>query len=134
MEYWRIELWEPTEGVCRIERDLLKKLKKSDPFLFKALAEQMSRYTSSPIEQVKSLGLMVKVKSAENIWELKFHLRKAEIRFLGCLTIENNFCAFYALYGFRKKEQEIKSRHLQTAKERVKEFLDYNQNGLQKIL
>ena len=71
------------------------------------------------------------------MWELKFHLSKNEIRLLGCLVLINNVPIFYVLYGFKKKDQGIRGQNMDTARIRVREFLNQykqKQNGLQGIL
>ncbi len=136
MEYWHITLWQNADGVCLVERDLLKKMRQREKFLFASLQEKMAQYTESPIENVRYHQDLVKVKAEENMWELKFHLPKTEVRFLGCLTLESGTSVFYSLYAFRKKDQKIKYRHRETARGRVSEFISqYNQqDGLQEIL
>ncbi|MDQ5971421.1 MAG: hypothetical protein QG566_367 [Patescibacteria group bacterium] len=135
MEYWQIELWENQDGIRRVERDLLKKMMKKEKFLFADLIEKMEQYTKVNISDVQKLERLEKVKSEDNMWELKFHLSKNEIRFLGCLTLENGLHVFYALYAFKKKNQKIINEHRIVARGRVKEFINYfNPNELKKIL
>lgn len=135
MEYWHIVFWEDN-GVCRVDRDLLKKMKTRENFLFESLGEKMSQYTARTIDDVRYHQDLEKVKNEDDMWELKFHLRKAEIRFLGCLVDKDNITTFYALYAFRKKNQEILSKHIKTARDRVISFIsEYKkENGLQRIL
>lgn len=136
MEHWRIILWENDDGLCWVDRDLLKKMRVKEKFVFASLGEQMSRYTENLIENVQHRQELEKVKSEENMWELKFHLLKTEIRLLGCLAKERGMTIFYALYAFKKKDQKIMNKHRETARARVNEFISqYNQqNGLQEIL
>jgi len=136
MEHWRIILWENDDGVCLVDRDLLKKMRVKEKFLFETLGDKMGRYTENPIENVQHLQDLEKVKSEKNMWELKFSLRKTEIRFLGCLVEENGIKIFYALYAFKKKDQKIKDKHRETARARVGDFIkQYNQKyGPQRIL
>lgn len=136
MECWHITFWENASGVCLIERDLLGRMRLREKMLYRSLEEKMMRYTEVPIEAVRYQQFLVKVRSEVNMWELKFHLPKTEVRFLGCLTLESGISHFYALYAFRKKDQVIKDRHRMTARNRVSNFIgQYNQrNGLQKIL
>ena len=108
MEYWHITLWENSYGVCLVERDLLKRMRKREKYLYASLGEKMAQYTASPIEGVRYHKDLEKVKSEESMWELKFHLPKAEVRFLGCLTLESGTSVFYSLYAFKKKDQQIK--------------------------
>lgn len=135
MEYWQIEFWENGDGICRIEKDLLEKMSKKEKFLFASLGEKMDKYTKAKITDIQKLGYLTKVKSEENMWELKFSLSKNEIRFLGCLVLQNGFHIFYSLYAFKKKDQKIMNENKIVARGRIKEFINfYNQNELQKIL
>ena len=136
MTNWDITFWENTDGVCLVERDLLGKMRKREKFLFASLEQKMDYYVMSPIEDVRSHQELVKVKGEENMWELKFHLPKTEIRFLGCLVMESGKTVFYSLYAFNKKDQKIKDKHRVRARRRVDEFISqYNQkHGLQGIL
>ena len=89
IEYWHIVLWENCDGICRVEKDILKKMKRKEKFNYNSLNEKMVRYTANPIEDIKYHEDLEKVKSEENMWELKFHLSsRNEIRFLGCLALE----------------------------------------------
>lgn len=135
MEYWSIDLWENEDGICRVDKDLLKKMSKKEKNLLYQLEDKMLSYIKGRIEDIQSSKDLEKVKNEDNMWELKFHLFKNEIRFLGCLTLENGNYVFYALYAFKKKNQEIMTRHRIVARGRVKEFINiYKQNELQKIL
>lgn len=140
MEKWHIKLsWkndDQDEEVCLVDKDLLKKLREKEKFLFETLGDKMSRYTENLIENVLHLHYLEKVKSEKNMWELKFTLRKAEIRFLGCLVESDGIKSFYALYAFRKKDQKIKDKHRETARVRVEDFIkQYKQKyGPQRIL
>lgn len=133
---WNIVLWEDIDGVCPIERDLLKKMRHREKFLFASLGEKMDYYIASPIGDVQYHHELEKVKGEENMWELKFHLPKTEVRFLGCLVMESGTTVFYSLYAFKKKDQRIKKRHILTARRRVDEFINQykKQHGPQGIL
>jgi hypothetical protein len=134
MEYWQIELWENDDGVCRVDRDLLKKIRRKEKFLYKSLKEKMFVYIQMPINKIELSKDLEKVKGEEKMWELKFHLG-VELRFLGCRVSENNLDTFYALYAFKKKDQTIKNQHRYVARERIKEFINnFKNNELQKIL
>ncbi|MES2930859.1 MAG: type II toxin-antitoxin system RelE/ParE family toxin [Patescibacteria group bacterium] len=131
MENWSIELWVTEDGVCRVDKDLLKKLRNKEKFLFKSLEEKMRQYTSAKIADVQHQKDLEKVKNEVDMWELKFHLSKNEIRFLGYMDLQKEFSVFYALYAFKKKNQEIMEKHKIAARNRVKEFTNYfNRNGL----
>ena len=135
MAYWAVEFWENSDGTCRVEKDLLKKIRLKEPFLFESLGDKIGHYVSVPIENAKDLKYIQKVKNEESMWELKFHLSKNEIRLLGCIVSNNKFPIFYVLYGFKKKDQGIRGQNMDTARVRVREFLNqYKQNGLQEIL
>jgi hypothetical protein len=135
IEQWNIELWVNPNGSCYIERDILKKMKSKDPFVYGSLEEKMNQYVNNPIENAQKLQILKKVKSQSYMWELVFSLSKSEIRFLGCLAQETDNHTFYALVGFRKKDQEIKSKYTKIAKSRISEFISYyHQNELQKLL
>lgn len=136
MEHWRITLWENDDGVCWVDRDLLKKMRVKEKFIFSPKDVKMNQYTTNLIENVRHQHELEKVKSEENMWELKFHLLKTEIRFLGCLAKEGGIVIFYALHAFKKKDQKIMNKHRETARARVGEFISqYNQeNGPQRIL
>lgn len=125
IQYWNIDLWEDDSGVCRVDRDVLKKLRTKDKFIFQSLGEKMSKYVSVPIDKIIKSGELEKVKGEDNMWELKFHLpHKNEIRFLGYLDDKKLITiTYYALYGFRKKDQTIKNQHREVARERIKEYL-----------
>src|SRR3989344_6837657 len=100
MEYWKIELWETSNGICRVDKDLLKQLRKKDKFIFASLEEKIYRYIESPIQNLFQKHLK-KVKGEKYMWELKFYLpHKNQVRFLGCLILEKNVHTFYALYAF----------------------------------
>ena len=58
----------------------------------------------------------------DDLWELRFILPKAQIRYLGCLVYIAQPPAFYALVAFRKKTEKIPSKYIRLAKERQKEF------------
>lgn len=135
MDYWNIEFWNTSDGICRVEKDLLKQMRKTDKFAYKSLEEKMMRYVKSPFENVQNRELE-KVKNEKYMWELKFHLpNNNQIRFLGCVVLENDIYTFYALYGFRKKDQKIKEKDRYIAKSRIKEFINQKpKNELQKIL
>jgi phage-related protein len=134
MEYWKIELWETENGVCRVDKDLLKQLRKKEKFLYKSLMQKMIEYVQKPIKNIQLSGDLEKIE--ERMWELKFYLpNKTQIRFLGCNVKKGDTHIFYALYAFKKKDQEVKDKHKNTTRDRIKEFLNqYNQNGLQTIL
>ena len=63
MYYWAIELWEDDNGICRIEKDLLEKMRAKEPFLFKSLENKMTHYVSVPIENAKVLKYIQKIKN-----------------------------------------------------------------------
>ncbi len=135
--YWVIEIWvNPEDQKSKMERDLLKEIRRKDKNILFSLEEKMNTYVQSPIEGLVKLGDLEKIKARENMWELKFHLKNSnEIRFLGCLSQIKSSHVYYALYGFRKKDQKIKSHHLEIAKGRIKEFkFYYKENELQKLL
>ena len=134
MNYWRIEIWTVPDGTCRLERDLLKKLRKNEKFVYASLKDKMQRYTETPIKDVMYHQELEKVSGETNMWELKFHLFKNEIRFLGCLGLEDETHVYYALYGFKKKEQQIRDNDRFTARGRIEEFIMYNPYGLQRLL
>lgn len=135
MEYWSIELWENEDGICRVDKDLLKEIVKKDKSLAGSLRDKMEQYTNAKIEHVQYQKHLEKVKSEDNMWELKFHLFKNEIRFLGCLILKNGSYVYYALYAFKKKNQDIMNKHKIVARCRVREFINnFKQNELQKIL
>ncbi len=127
MSTWRIEPWD----LRLLERDLLKKLRTREHFLFRSLENKIKEYASSPIEHARALGDLQKVKSEVDMWELKFHLKKCELRFMGCLVEEVGIVIFYTLYAFRKKEQDLRACHKETARERLKEF---KHHGFQNLL
>lgn len=136
MDQWKIELWETDDGICRVGKDLLNKMRKSDSYLYKSLAEKMLIYIQKPINNVILAKDIEKVKGSGNMWELKFHLPKNnQIRFLGCLVLDKDVHIFYALHAFKKKEQIIKNKYKYIAESRIKEFLNnLNKNEHQKIL
>lgn len=135
MDPWSIELWKTDSGICLVERDVLKKMRKRDKFAYRVLEDKFTQYVKFPVEHVMHQKDLEKVKREDSMWELKFHLPRVEIRFLGCLTRQGGPHVFYALYGFRKKTQEIQTNHIKTARERIKEFVScYTQNEYQKLL
>lgn len=136
MNYWRIEIWKKDEdSQPRVEKDILKKLKKREYFVYASLEDKMLQYVNSPLEDVMATKELEKMSGEQNMWELKFHLLNNEIRFLGCLTLENDSSVYYALYGFKKKDQKVKSREKLVARGRIEEFKYYfKENGLQRIL
>jgi len=135
MEHWKIDFWINPNGTCYVDKDILKGLSKKDPFVFHSLEEKMKQYVQHPIVNAQKLQLLKKVKSQEYMWELVFSLPKTEVRLLGCLALETNNHIFYAILGFRKKDQKLKDKYIKNAKSRISEFINYyNQNELQKLL
>lgn len=136
MNYWRIEIWVVPDGSCKLERDLFKQLRKKDPFVYKSLEEKMIQYTQAPIGDLMKVKDLQKMAEEKNMWEMKFHLKKSEIRLLGCLTLENKeLYIYYALSGFKKKEQKVSDRDKRVARGRIEEFkIYYQKNELQEIL
>lgn len=132
-ELWNINLWTDCNNVCKLDRDLLKELKRKDKKAFLSLFEQMTQYTAQPIDALKRLGDLERVSTEKGMWELKFHLSKNEIRFLGCIVLEKGKEVYYALHAFKKKEQKIKRKNIETAKERIKEFTIEKQYGFQEL-
>lgn len=137
MDHWSIDFWITEDNVCRVEREL--KSIKRDKYLYASLEEKMKKYVQEPITHTQNLKYLEKVKSEENMWELKFHLyQRNEIRFLGCLTEKAGYNTFYALYAFKKKDQKIKNEHRETARKRVNEFISFliqnKKDELQRIL
>jgi len=123
MTRWTIDLWISDSGACYLERDFLESLRKKDKVLFASLEKRMDTYTQNSFEDMQKLKLLKKVKSQEGIWEIVFSLHRNEIRFLGPLVEKSDkTMIFYALHGFKKKEQEIKQKYINITKSRLEEF------------
>lgn len=120
MNHWTIELWENRNKVCYVEKDLLKDLSEKDPILLRRLLKKKETLTKYTISQAISANDLENI--GYDLWELKFCLPKAEIRYLGCLVHGETGSIFYALCAFRKKDQKIRNKHLSLARDRKKEF------------
>lgn len=120
MAYWAIELWENTNGVCYVESDLLSELKSKDTLLLERLFKKKNTLTQYQIPYLKSSDILKNI--GDNVWELRFILPKAHIRYLGCLVYTAQLPVFYALVAFRKKTEKIPSKYINLARERQKEF------------
>lgn len=120
MNHWTIELWENRNKVCYVEKDLLKDLSAKDPTLLRRLFKKKGTLTKYTISQAISANDLENL--GDDLWELKFRLPKAEIRYLGCFVHGVVGSIFYALCAFRKKDQKIRNTHLSLARGRKKEF------------
>ena len=120
MAYWTIELWENANGVCYVESDLLSELMAKDTILLERLFKKKKTLTQYQIPYLKSSDILKNI--GDDLWELRFILPKAQIRYLGCLVYTAQPPAFYALCAFRKKTEKIPSKYIRLAKERQKEF------------
>ncbi len=135
MEYWCIAFW-PEAGISWVEKDLLQKMRRKDPYTHAQLRIQMDQYASTRVERVQAREELVPVQGEERMWNLKFHLREREVRFLGYLSMHGTPTTFYALHGFNLGANEaIPHRHKRVARERIQAFINWHyQYGLQKIL
>jgi len=120
MEYWQIELWENANGVCYVDRDLLDSLKSKDQLLLGRLFKKKLTLTQYTVPYLKSSEILKNI--GNDLWELKFILPKAEIRYLGCFSYITKPPTFYALCAFRKKTQKISTKYIKITKDRQKEF------------
>ena len=120
MEYWTVDFWEKKNGVCYVEKDILDNLKTKDRLLLTRLFKRMAYCVSQPVNNLRSAGELEDL--GDDILELKFHLPKAEIRFLGCLIDKYGTTTFYVLVGFRKKDRKIRNKYIKLAKKRLLEF------------
>lgn len=121
MEYWTINLWENSNGVCYVENDILDELKVKDNLLLERLFKKKRTLTQYQIAYLKSSDTLKNIGG--DLWELRFILPKAQIRYLGCLVYEGSLPTFYALSAFRKKTNKIPIKYIRLAQERYKEFL-----------
>jgi hypothetical protein len=117
MDYWTINLWRNSNGICYVERDLLSSL---DSLILKSLFKKMNTYTRYPLVQMWRSNDLESLD--HGICELKFHLQ-AEIRYLGCIEYNKwEVPTFHALYAFNKKSPRIKRKHMETGRSRKIEF------------
>ncbi|MCX6718890.1 MAG: type II toxin-antitoxin system RelE/ParE family toxin [Candidatus Taylorbacteria bacterium] len=120
MAYWTIELWENINGVCYVESDLLNELKSRDTLLLERLFKKKRTLTQYQIPYLKSSDILKSI--GDDLWELRFILPKAHIRYLGCLVYTSQPPIFYALCAFRKKTERIPNKYIRLARERQKDF------------
>ncbi len=120
MALWKIELWENSNGVCYVARDLLDGLIKKDRLLLERLFKKKETLVRYQISHLKSSDIL---KSLGNeLWELRFILPKAEIRYLGCLMYTDSPPTYCTLCAFRKKTNKIPNTYSILARERQVEF------------
>ena len=107
-----------SNGFCPVAEffDELKSKKKVEyERVIKKLERLQRCYSLETLKQNQFLGKVIN----EDFWELRISAG-IEVRLLGVIKNNTKLEIFKAVHGFHKKDQRIKKRHIDLARERLK--------------